>query len=204
MLASSSSAVGAHRATRGTRCARRTTTSAVVTSTRGGSTGARRANATRTNARRASVVAGASAIDALGEFAERAQAATANAHATLVTSRVFDVADAAAATARIESRCQHASSTFILSIRAPPGGSKGQARCAGAGQATRSCSQRGAVGVAGKGTLPAKGCKQAAWAAFKASTSGCSIFLVRLQTLANFCSGNPGCPSTASRQPFAR
>ena len=102
MLASSSSAVGAHRATRGTRCARRTTTSAVVTSTRGGSTGARRANATRTNARRASVVAGASAIDALGEFAERAQAATANAHATLVTSRVFDVADAAAATAGID------------------------------------------------------------------------------------------------------
>ena len=102
MLAAASSAGGAHRATRGTRCARRTTTSAVVTSTRGGSTGARRANATRTNARRASVVAGASAIDALGEFAERAQAATANAHATLVTSRVFDVADAAAATAGID------------------------------------------------------------------------------------------------------
>ena len=60
------------------------------------------ARATRTNARRASVVAGASAIDALGEFAERAQAATANAHATLATSRVFDVADAAAATAGID------------------------------------------------------------------------------------------------------
>ena len=50
----------------------------------------------RAEARGRGVVARAGAIETIGEFADRAQAVTANAHAALVTSKVFDVADAAA------------------------------------------------------------------------------------------------------------
>jgi len=56
----------------------------------------------RAEARGRRAVARAGAIDAIGEFADRAQAVTANAHAAFVTSKVFEVADAAAATAGID------------------------------------------------------------------------------------------------------
>ena len=52
----------------------------------------------RAEARGRGVVARAGAIETIGEFADRAQAVTANAHAALVTSKVFEVADAAATT----------------------------------------------------------------------------------------------------------
>lgn len=56
----------------------------------------------RAEARGRGVVARAGAIETIGEFADRAQAVTANAHAALVTSKVFEVADAAATTAGID------------------------------------------------------------------------------------------------------
>ena len=56
---------------------------------------------TSTRARKA-VMVGAGAIEGLGELADRAQAMTANVHATLVTSPLFELADAAIDTSDAE------------------------------------------------------------------------------------------------------
>ena len=80
-------------------------TKRTTTTSRGGAAlrhAGRTARVTTSTRARKAVMVGAGAIEGLGELADRAQAMTANVHATLVTSPLFELADAAIDTSDAE------------------------------------------------------------------------------------------------------